>query len=65
MASSGDSNPAPTKFCANHPDRPSTYVCQKFDLGFCDECCKCPHESSVCNFRTQCLIRATCMEGED
>jgi hypothetical protein len=49
--------------CRNHPSRPATFVCRKYGLGYCDECCACPHPETYCQYRTQCLIREVCREG--
>jgi len=29
------------RVCINHPDRPGKWRCQKFDLAYCDDCCRC------------------------
>ena len=51
--------------CKNHPDREAIAVCDKHQVGFCDECCECEDLASCCGcldptshcqFRTQCLI---------
>lgn len=56
-------NEEPEPFCRNHPDRPATLVCRKYGLGYCDECCACPHPETYCQDRGQCLIRELCREG--
>ncbi len=58
------STPPSTSVCRNHPDRPSTLVCHKFGLGFCDECCRCPQPRSHCKFRTQCLVTEFCCNDD-
>ncbi len=57
--------------CRNHPDREAAAVCQRFDTGFCRECCEClsaDHcaecidSKSYCKSRTQCIIREIARE---
>jgi len=51
--------------CRNHPDREAIATCQKYETGFCEECCECLNidyccecidPKLYCKFRTQCLI---------
>jgi hypothetical protein len=51
--------------CRNHPDRESVGICQKHEIGFCQECCECLNidhccecidPKLYCKFRTQCII---------
>lgn len=51
--------------CENHPDRAVVAVCEKQQVGFCEECCACEDVVECCacrdpklhcQFRTQCLI---------
>ncbi len=51
--------------CKNHPDQEAIAICQKHQVGFCEECCECKDSKYCCNcldpnlycqFRTQCLI---------
>ncbi len=57
--------------CRNHPDREAAAVCQRFDTGYCRECCDCPRAEhcaecidpkNYCKFRTQCIIQETARE---
>jgi len=49
--------------CVNHPDRPGKWLCQKFDVAYCDECCRCGHAEGYCKFRSQCGVRQICEES--
>ncbi len=63
--------------CRNHPDREAVAVCQRFDTGYCRECCgclsvahcaECTDPKNYCTFRTQCIIPEIARErrrGED
>ena len=51
------------RVCINHPDRPGKWLCQKFDLAFCDDCCRCSHPEGYCKFRPQCGVRQICQEA--
>lgn len=51
--------------CRKHPDREAIGVCQKYETGFCQECCECLNidhccecidPKAYCKFRTQCMI---------
>ncbi len=51
--------------CQNHPDREAIGTCQKYETGFCEECCECLNIDDCCEcidpklyckFRNQCLI---------
>ncbi len=51
--------------CRTHPNREAVAVCQKYESGFCHECCQCPTVDFCCNcsdpslycqYRTRCLI---------
>jgi len=51
--------------CRNHPDREAIGVCQKHEMGFCQECCECLNIDHCCDcidpklyckFRDQCII---------
>ncbi len=53
------------KPCQNHPDRDAIATCQKYDAGFCeecchclntDQCCECIEPKEYCKFRHHCLI---------
>jgi len=50
--------------CQNHPDREAIATCQKYETGFCEECCECLNidhccecidPKLYCKFRNQCL----------
>jgi len=52
--------------CRNHPDREAAAVCERFNTGFCRECCECLSDDhcaecidpqNYCKFRTQCIIQ--------
>jgi hypothetical protein len=51
--------------CRKHPDREAIGVCQKYETGFCqecceclniDDCCECIDPKVYCKYRTQCMI---------
>ncbi|MFH1566719.1 MAG: hypothetical protein ABIL09_01880 [Gemmatimonadota bacterium] len=42
--------------CANHPDRPTSYVCQKHGVSLCEECLCCRDPQLYCRHRTACPI---------
>ena len=51
--------------CRNHPDREAVAVCDKRQVGFCEECCACEDVAeccgcmdpgSHCQFRSMCLV---------
>ncbi len=51
--------------CRSHPAREAVAVCQRFDTGYCRECCECfsvdecaecIDQQNYCRFRTQCII---------
>jgi len=55
----------PKMKCRNHPERDAIATCQKYETGFCEECCECLNidyccecldPKLYCKFRTQCLI---------
>ncbi|MFH1570680.1 MAG: hypothetical protein ABIL09_22000 [Gemmatimonadota bacterium] len=48
--------PAPAGRCANHPDRPTSYVCQKHGIPLCEECLCCRDPQLYCRHRTACPI---------
>jgi hypothetical protein len=52
------------RMCVNHPDRPGKWLCQKFDLAYCDECCRCGQAEGYCKFRPQCGVRQICAEDQ-
>lgn len=56
--------------CRIHPDREAVVVCQKYELGYCEECadserCTCTSPQTYCKFRTQCLIWALCKRRQE
>lgn len=51
--------------CRNHPDRQALASCQKYETGFCRECCEglnidhsceCIDPQLYCKFRSRCII---------
>ena len=52
----------------NHPDRDAVAICQKFNIGYCEECCEnaeldkehpfcyCSSPNVHCKYRPQCII---------
>jgi len=54
--------------CKNHPERDALAVCQKFNVGYCEECCDssdidkdqplcyCTSPDVHCKFRPQCIV---------
>ncbi|MGQ9648095.1 MAG: hypothetical protein ACUVWO_16335 [Thermodesulfobacteriota bacterium] len=51
--------------CRVHADRKAVAVCQKYETGFCrecceclniDHCCECVDPRAYCKFRDQCFI---------
>ncbi|MGQ9631274.1 MAG: hypothetical protein ACUVXI_13340 [bacterium] len=47
-------------YCENHRDREATFVCQKYSVGYCQECCACPNPQTYCKFRSGCIIWEMC-----
>ncbi|MGB3345853.1 MAG: hypothetical protein WBA71_01175 [Candidatus Humimicrobiia bacterium] len=37
--------------CKNHPGRKAIHICQKFNYGYCDDCCQCTMPDEFCRFR--------------
>ena len=42
--------------CINHPDRETSYHCQKHNLDMCEECMRCRDPELYCKHRTACVI---------
>ncbi len=42
--------------CINHPDRETSYLCQKHNIYMCEECIKCRDPEIYCKFRSSCPI---------
>ncbi len=42
--------------CKNHPERETSYFCNKHRHYLCDECLKCLDPEIFCKFRSGCLI---------
>jgi len=53
-----------TRYCINHPQREARWFCQKFQVAYCDECCRCTHPEGYCIFRPQCAIWQICLEED-
>ena len=49
--------------CINHPGRNAFSICQKYNLGYCEECCTCRDPKAYCKFRTQCIAWQTCKKS--
>ena len=59
----------PEVTCSVHSDREAFAVCQKYELGYCEECfgserCTCIIPKMYCKFRTACMIWALCKRRE-
>jgi hypothetical protein len=50
--------------CRNHPDREARVVCQKMNVGYCQECldnCEsCTDPTGYCKFRSACMTWELC-----
>jgi uncharacterized 2Fe-2S/4Fe-4S cluster protein (DUF4445 family) len=42
--------------CAVHPDRETSYLCQKHNIYMCEECLRCRDPEIYCKFRSACPI---------
>ena len=42
--------------CINHPDRETSYHCQKHNIDMCEECLRCRDPELYCKFCTACVI---------
>ena len=42
--------------CINHPDRETSYHCQKHDIYMCEECLECRDPDLYCKYRESCPI---------
>ena len=42
--------------CVRHPDRETSYHCQKHDISLCEECLACKDPELYCKFRQACPI---------
>lgn len=42
--------------CINHPDRETSYHCQKHNIDMCEECLRCRDPELYCKYRTACVI---------
>ncbi len=49
--------------CKNHPGRKAIHIYQKFNYGYCDDCCQCILPDEFCRFRTNllCAIWEICL----
>jgi hypothetical protein len=54
--------------CRYHPDREARVVCQKMEIGYCQECldnCEaCTDPCTYCKFRQGCIIWELCRKSE-
>ena len=41
--------------CINHPNRKAFSICQKYNHGYCRECCTCTDPKGYCKYRTRCI----------
>ncbi len=48
--------------CKNHPEREAVFICQKYSIGYCNECCTCPQPENYCKFRANCQIWVRCVK---
>lgn len=46
--------------CKNHPEKEVSFICQKYSIGYCGECCTCPQPDTYCKFRASCPIWVMC-----
>lgn len=42
--------------CINHPDRETSFICQKHGICLCEECMHCIDPDIYCKFRPSCTI---------
>lgn len=50
--------------CRYHPKREAFLMCEKYKLGYCERCCRCPSPGSACSFRISCPIWQFCGSEE-
>jgi len=46
--------------CITHPYRKAFSICQKYNLGYCRECCTCTDPKGYCKYRTRCIAWQIC-----
>ena len=46
--------------CVKHPDRKAISICQKYNQGYCEECCGCTDPKGYCKFLSQCIGWQVC-----
>lgn len=51
--------------CKNHPDRETSYYCQKHQYYLCNDCLQCKDPEIYCKFRTSCVIYFMTKKGGD
>ena len=49
--------------CNHHPDRAAFSICQKYNQGYCEECCTCADPIGYCRYRTQCVAWQVCRKN--
>lgn len=42
--------------CACHPEKETSFMCQKHEVYLCDECLECRDPKIYCKHRSACLI---------
>ncbi|MCF8107114.1 MAG: hypothetical protein K9K64_16680 [Desulfohalobiaceae bacterium] len=42
--------------CVKHPERETSYVCQKHEIALCEECLECRDPNIYCKYRSACPI---------
>jgi hypothetical protein len=51
--------------CINHPDRKAFSICQRYNHGYCRECCTCPDPKGYCKYRTRCIAWQICKKEKN
>ncbi len=51
--------------CINHPKRKAFSICQKYNQGYCQECCTCTDPKGYCRYRTQCIGWQICRKKQE
>jgi len=49
--------------CITHPDKETSYHCQKHNISMCEECLRCRDPELYCKYRTACVIHFLSKKG--
>ena len=51
--------------CKKHPDRETSYKCEKYDTYLCQDCLACKDPKIYCKHRSACSVYFTTQKGFD